>query len=211
MKTKAIEIEKQLINSKKFVINLSESENDNIVDPLFKEWLPNIIKEAYDNDFIICFIVNHSFSVPTVFVDSIIDNNITQCFCPIEEELSDVFVLKIKNWFKENKIRFKKNSCYFVFNQTGLEFSKFWNELNDKVFFQKTTIFLSNIADNIEQVFFLDYFTVFLTIDVGEEETGDLKTAKKVTQCLIKDEPNNWDFDRINYEFFSFLESKVSN
>lgn len=117
---------------------------------------------------------------------------------------------KIKKWLKSFNIEINEQFLFIKKDET-FDFNLAFGLDNKYLFAPNNTICIFEDPTIGEQLFFNNFFNVFFSTH-EIECVGNYKATTKVSYCVIDDDTvTSWNYDRINYEFFSFLESTSKN
>lgn len=200
---------------KNIVINIDRmliANNELVHD--YETFLINFIKEAIKDNCVIYFLIEFIDETPNL--KSRIDTNDNMLFLSCEninyksKKNKTNPLKKINKLFSANGLSDEFNKCfYFIKNKTKIFNSFLKNKNFIATFTSKNTIFVSDDPAIAENLFFHNFFSVFLSsLDININNS-DYRSAKKICQCLIDKDISNWDYDRINYDFMSFLEMTI--
>lgn len=199
------------ILKKNIVVNIDKmllANNELVHD--YEIFLITFIKEAIKDNCVIYFLIESIDAIPNAQTNINADVVFLSCENINYKNKKNAFNMlkKIKKLFSLNELSDEFQKCFFFTKNKQKVFNIFLKDKNFAMTFTtKNTIFISDDPTIAENLFFNNFFTVFLSSLEINVNNSDYRSAKKICQCLIDGNISNWDYDRINYDFISFLET----
>ncbi|MEF9985163.1 MAG: hypothetical protein RSA40_01245 [Malacoplasma sp.] len=195
---------------KHVVLNIDRILNTNKEMVLeYEKFLANFVNEAIKDNCNIYFLIQ----VKKPNLDSELkteDNNLPFSFKRLDEQSSEVdmtLIKRIQEILASIELPENNNECFYFLKDEVETFESFVKRDSFvEMFNYRNTMFIFDNPKSAEHLFFNNFFTVFLSSLSINIDNWDYRSAKKICQCLIDDNISNWGYDRVNYEFISFLE-----
>lgn len=195
-----------VLNIDKMLITSHELVHD------YQTFLINFIREAIKDNCVIYFLIEFADESTNSKMDA--NESIEFLSCDNIDYNSKnrglTLLENISNLFSRNDLLDEFKKCFYFIKNKNIGFNSFLKNKNfSEIFTTRNTIFISDDPATAENLFFNNFFSVFLSSLQININNSDYRSAKKICQCLIDGDILNWDYDRINYDFISFLEMSI--